>query len=161
MPTPFLLGLNLRARTAFPIIMRGVNIGLSGNAIQNVLISSGLGIQRTVLQAIIREIKGVGLKSNHLKSIPSKLNPDSSRLPEALHKIRRNYSFTFEVTAYDRNTGESVIRNTTLSTDRLHSRQAMEDAMLDILSDDANQYALEDIRVQLVSGVKAGPEGTL
>lgn len=152
--------LSRTARTAFPIIQRGVREGLSANAIQDVLSGRGLGIRRQTLLDLVRLERGVQETINVLRFIHPGSRPNPDRLPEALTKIRRSFSFNVEVRARRLDTGEPFSQFVTVSTDRLLTRQQIEAQAIRAVERSPDRYGLEAEEALVSTGVRAGPLGT-
>ena len=161
MPPPLLSTLNARQRRAFPIIQGGVARGLTGNQIGRVLRLQGLGINNVALQRIIRAERGVEIAGARLRSIPRHLTPDPRRLPDALTKLRRAFSFQVKIRGFDLSTGEDITRFVTVSLDDPLTRAEIENIGLGFIEEDMERYGLAVTDVILDRGMKAGVEGTL
>jgi len=161
MAISFLAALNKTARVAYPIVKRGVREGLSGREIAAVLKRTNLGIRTQTLFEIIRREKNILSKGAQLKFLGRNAMPNPARLPEALTVIRRRYAFILKVTGTIAQTGESLIRNITVSTDSLMTRGQLEDIGHMIMEDDAGAYPFEIDFITLQSGIKQGELGTL
>lgn len=161
MPPPLIFTLGKRARAAFPIIQRGVREGISANSIQTILRASNMGIRRQTLLDIIRAERGVISAGKDLRNIRLGFVPDPRRLPEALTKMRRSFSFTVRITGTDVSTGEALIQNISVALDKPLTRSQIESIAVDFIEADFERYGLDITEVLLVSGVKAGPDGTL
>ncbi len=160
MPPPLLSTLNARQRRAFPIIQGGVARGLTGNQIGRVLQLQGLGINNVVLQRIVRAEKGIAIAGARLRSMPRHLVPDPRRLPDALHKIRRAFSFTVEIRGFDLSTGEALEQSVTVTLDDVLTRGEIEELALGFIDAKMQHYGVAVTDVILERGVKAGVEGT-
>lgn len=161
MPPPLLSTLSPRARTAFPIIRGGVARGLSANAIQSLLRGQGLGIRRTDLLSIIRAERGIEVASSQLRTLGHNRTPDPRRLPDALTKLRRAFSFEVKISGFDLSTGEDVTRFVTVTLADPLTRAQIESLGLSFIEEDMERYGLAVTDVLLVRGMKAGVEGTL
>ena len=160
MPPPLLETLNPRQRRAFPIIQGGVARGLTGNQIGRLLRLQDLGINNVVLQRIIRAERGVEIASARLRSMPRHLAPDPRRLPDALHKILRPFSFRVKIRGFDLNTGEGAERFVNVVLDDILTRGEIENMGLGFIDIDKEGYGFAVTDVLLDRGVKAGVEGT-
>lgn len=161
MPPPLLSTLGARAREAFPIIQRGVREGLSANAILTVLRSQNLGIRRQTLLDIVRAEQGVISSGRQLRSLRRDLFPDPRRLPDALTKLRRPFSFTVRLRGFDLGTGESIDQNISVSLDNVLPRGEIESRAVNFIDADTERYGIAITDVLLLRGVKAGEQGTL
>ena len=146
---------------ALPFVDRGIAEGLSANAIGRALAAEGLGVQRSVLLRYIREARGLEARSDYFRALRTDARPDPNRLPEALTKLRRNYSTRVKVRGYDSQTGQEVTRYFTVSSDLpLTKDEAIEDILAQIEEDD-ERYPLEVEEATALRQVRAGPRGTL
>ena len=160
MPPPLLSTLNARQRRAYPIIQGGVARGLSANAIGRVLRLQDMGINNVVLQRIFRAETGVKLAGERLKNIPRHLPPDPRRLPDALTKIRRAFSFTVRIKGFDLTTGEDFLQHVSVALDDSLTRAEIENLGLSAVEKDRDRYGFAVTDILLVSGIKAGVLGT-
>ena len=120
-----------------------------------------MGIRRQTLLDIIRAERGVISAGKDLRNIRLGFVPDPRRLPEALTKMRRSFSFTVRITGTDVSTGEALIQNISVALDKPLTRSQIESIAVDFIEADFERYGLDITEVLLVSGVKAGPDGTL
>ena len=161
MPPPILSTLSAGARRAYPIIQGGVRQGLSANAIQRVLQAEGLGIRRQTLLTIIRAERGIETASIQLRTMRRDFIPDPRRLPDALTKLRRPFSFQVRIRGFDLSTGETIDRFVSVSLDDPLTRAEIENLGLSFIEEDMERYGIAVTSVLLDRGVKAGVEGTL
>jgi len=160
-PPPLLSTLPARARLAYPIIQGGVRRGLSANSIQSLLRSEGLGIRRQSLLDIIRAERGVAATSAPLQSMRRDFTPDPRRLPDALTKLRRAFSFSVKISGFDLSTGEAITRFVSVALDDPLTRSEIENIGLGFIEEDMERYGLAVTDVLIERGMKAGVEGTL
>jgi len=160
-PPPLLSTLSGRAREAYPIIKGGVGRGLTANQIQTVLRSQGLGIRRQSLLDIVRGVRGIEVAGARLRTLRRNFTPDPRRLPDALTKIRRAFSFEVRISGIDLSTGEDIVRHVSVSLDDPLTRSQIENIGLGFIEEELERYGLAVTDVLLTSGVKAGEEGTL
>jgi hypothetical protein len=156
-----LASLPASARAAYPLIQRGVREGLSSNRILEGLVKAGLGIKRQTGLDIIRAERGVQLEGGALRNLRRTAVFNPERLPEAMTKLRRKFSFQVELRGVDLNTGENTVRLVTVSTDNAMTRNDIEAHAQAFADDDQNRYGIIIESVQLVHGLKAGAAGTL
>ena len=154
-----LKGLSL---VALPIIRGGVSRGLSSRAI-NALIKTafGTGIRRQALLDIIRAEKGIERAGALLKFLPRNKLANPLRMPGALTRIRRQYSFVVRVVGQIAGTGEKIIQNITIATDTNLSRGILEDMAAATVDANQARYGFELESVMLISAIRAGKPGTL
>ena len=161
MPPPLLSTLSQRARTAFPIIRGGVARGLSANSIQSLLRAEGLGIRRTDLLSIIRAERGIEVAASRLRTMRRDRSPDPRRLPDALHKIRRAFSFDVKISGFDLETGADVTQFVNVALDDPLTRGEIENLALSLIDAQAQRYGFAVTDVIIERGLKAGVEGTV
>jgi len=158
----FLLSVISKAgRAALPIIKSGVAKGLSGNKIAGILKGQGFKIRRQSLLDIIRAERGIKTAGAALKFLGMNRFPNPLRLPPALTRIRRKYSFIVKVTTSLLATGETIEQNITISTSKLLTRGELQQRAENMITDNQERYGLEVIVSQLIEGIRAGDSGTL
>jgi hypothetical protein len=161
MPIPLLATLSATARAAYPIIKGGVARGLSANAIQGVLRAQSLGIRRQTLLDIIRAENNIERAQAALRYVGLNRIPNPNRLPQALTRLRRRYSFVVEIAGRAIETGESILQNVTVSLDTVLTRGEIERLAEEAVLSNMQTYGLEIDRATLTSGLQAGIAGTL
>jgi hypothetical protein len=156
----FLDTLSATARQAYPIIQRGVREGLSSRALDS-LIREGLGssIRRQTLLDIIRDVRNIFDVGAQLRFLNQESRPNPARLPEALTKIRREFSFTVEVRGIFGPTGLSTIQNVTITSDTLLTRREMEEAAIEAVEEGSDRYQLDIVSAIPIQGLRAGSSG--
>lgn len=158
---PLLAGVSARARLQFPIIQRAVREGLGTAQIQSLLQATALGgIRRTDLLSIVRGVRGIQTAGAQLRFLNRNTTPDPRRIPEALTKIRRAFSFTVRIRGVDVSTGESIERFVQVVLDNPVSRNTIEQLGFTFSQPEPDQYGFAVTEVLLTEGVKAGPLGT-
>ncbi len=161
MVAPFLLGLSPRARRASPIIRRGVREGISSRALTGILQRAGLGIRRQTLLDIMRLVEGEAAIGPVLSALGLNRRPNPLRLPPALTKIRRAFSFTVRALGVDVETGVSREQFVTVTSDTLLTRGEIEALAEQAIETDRDRYQLRETQFQLTGGVRAGAAGLL
>ncbi len=161
MAVPLLQTLSRIARAAWPIIQRGVREGLSANKIGAVLRTQGLGIRRQTLLQITGAERKIWTHGLSLRFLPFSATPNLRKLPVALSKIRRQYSFVVSLTGRSRLTGLPMVQNVTVSTDVGMSRQAIEAVGEEMGIAGKERYDLVLEKVLLISGLRAGAPGLI
>jgi hypothetical protein len=104
-------------------IQKGLELGLSANKIQEALGIAGLGIRRTKLLDIVRQITGIQSTRSYVKSLGNNYLPDPTRLKAAVLPISKNYSYLVEIRGIDNTTDEESIQHISIVTDSLISKQ--------------------------------------
>ena len=161
MAVPFLLKLSPRARRASPMIRRGVREGVSSRQLMGVLQKAGLGIRRQVLLDMMRMMQGEAAIGPVLSALGIGRRPNPFRLPPALTKIRRAYSFTVRVLATEPDTGIGTERFVTVTTDTVLTRGEIEELAGQAIEADTNRYPVVYTDTLLVGGLRAGAPGLL
>ena len=161
MAFPFLLGLSDRARRASPIIRRGVREGIGSRALTGILQRAGLGIRRQTLLDIMRLMEGEAAIGPVLSALGLNRRPNPLRLPPALTKIRRAFSFTVRIRGVDVDTGALSERFVTVTTDTLLTRGELEALASQAIEDDQDRYKLVVSEILLTGGVRSGVAGVL
>lgn len=130
---------------------------LSANAIINTLKGTGAAVNRQNGLAAIRELRGVIDTRPYVKSVNynAQLNPD--RLPYALTRQLRQYSYRAELTVLDQDTGEThiVVRN--LSSTELLTKQQALDALEDMIFADTSTSGVEYIDAAITEVTQQAP----
>lgn len=161
MVAPFLLRLAPRARRASPIIRRGVREGISSRALTGILQRAGLGIRRQTLLDIMRLMEGEAAIGPVLSALGLNRRPNPLRLPPALTKIRRAFSFTVRVRGVDVETGATSESFVTVTTDTLLTRGEIEALAAQAIEVDQQRYQLVVSDLLLTGGVRSGLAGVL
>lgn len=161
MVAPFLLGLSSRARRASPLIRRGVREGISSRQLTSILQKAGLGIRRQVLLDIMRLVGEEAAIGPVLSALGLNRRPNPLRLPPALTKIRRAFSFTVRVSGLDVETGVTRERFVTVTTDTLLTRGEIEALAGQAIDADRGRYPLIEVDFLLTGGLRSGVPGVL
>lgn len=161
MGLPFLLGLSSRARRASPIIRRGVREGVSSRQMTRILQKAGLGIRRQTLLDMMRMIEGEVAIGPVLSALGINRFPNPMRLPPALTKIRRAYSFTVRVRGSEIDTGAATEQFVTVTSDTLLTRGEIEALANQAIETDLDRYKLVVTDTLLTGGLRAGAPGLL
>ena len=161
MVAPFLLGLSARARRASPIIKRGVREGVSSRQLTRILQKAGLGIRRQTLLDLMRLAGEEAAIGPVLSALGVNRRPNPLRLPPAITKIRRAFSFQVRVRGSQIDTGVSTEQFVTVTSDTLLTRGEIEGLARLAIEDDLDRYKLEVSNVLLTGGTRAGAPGLL
>lgn len=161
MPIPFLHTLNLRARTAYPIIRRGVREGLSNRGIAETLRNNKLGINNSVLGEIVRREKAIIQHGQNLKFLPVNRRPNPEKLPVAITQQLREYAYTVRMRWYIEDTGELYTRHITVSSSKLLTRGEAQSIAEEMMQDNPENYPLDFLDSQLVFVQRSGEFGTI
>lgn len=160
MPLPYLMTLSSRARIAYPIIQRGVRSGISSRSIATELTAGGIGIRRSDLLGIMRREREIIQHGLNMRFLPLNRRPNPDRLPEALTRLRRRYSYVVEAFGTDLGTGQLRKQTITIASSTLLTRLAAEQLAEQYAQGQFDSGQLEVDRVQLVNVLQAGPFGT-
>jgi hypothetical protein len=156
MATSFLSTVPKSLRNVWSIVLSGVHQGLTANKIQSTLTAVGQGVRRQTLLDGIRAIKQEQLTTRNILTMKPRLLPTLKRIPEALHDIRRTYSYTFQVDSMIE--GQLSSRYVTLSTDDLLSFDDATAQMTSALEDDFFRYGRDETVSNIsLTGVKQKP----
>jgi hypothetical protein len=146
--------LSSSAARALPFIESGVSRGLSTTQIQTELSAGGIGVRRTDLLEAVRAVRGAELAADRLKSVRSDYRPDPSRLPQAVTRQLREYSFRVRVQGYNPETGNPESRYFNVSTNELMTREDIESVALGYSVDTDVYLPFEPEQVDLVSATR-------
>lgn len=160
MAAPLIAGLTRAARIAMPFIERGVREGLSSRAIESAIRAGGLSVpRRQVLLDVMRGLKGIEDSGKSLKFLRQGARPDPSRMPEALTRIRRQFSYTVEVRGTHVSTGSPFVQHVTVTSDSLLTRAEMEEAAAEAVDSSKDRYGMEIESAVPIKAIKAGTAG--
>jgi hypothetical protein len=164
-PFPFITRGILRA---LPAIERGVRQGIGANELEGILRSAGLGVRRQALQKTMNYLRESIDRVDELLKLPREILPTHDKIPVAITKIRRAYSYRVAVEATDSLTGKREERFVTVATnERISPAQAEREAANLARAEDAGEgsgLARErffDLKAATVWILRAGPEGTI
>ena len=162
MALPLISGLNLLARQALPVIQRGVGEGLSSRAISSIIKDAfGKSIRRSTLLDVIRGIKGIEKANVQLKFIRKDRLPNVDRIPEAITRIRRNFSYKVKVEGHFIDTDIAHTEYINISSDINLTIAQIEAKALEAMEAGIKRYKLIVEKLTLDEAVKAGKLGTL
>lgn len=161
MALPFLSTLTATARFAYPIIQAGVRQGLASRAVATALQEAGLGIRRAVLLDIMRRERTIVRHGLNMRFLPFNRAPNPLRLPTALTKLRRTYSYIVEAFGTDLGTGQLRKQTITIASSKLLTRGDAEALAEQYAQGQFDSGQLEVDRVQLINVMKAGELGTI
>lgn len=161
MPLPYLSTLTGTARIAYPIIQRGVRSGLASRQIAETLSNAGLGIRRATLLDIMKKEREIISHGLNMRYLPYDRAPNPDRLPPALTRLRRQYSYQVELQGRIIDTQELITRNVTVASGKLLTRREAETIAMSYALDESEQYGIEVDKVQLINVLKSGELGTI
>lgn len=160
MPIPFLATLNLTARFAYPIIQSGVRKGLSSRALSSILTGKGLGIRRSILLDIMRREKTLWEHGLNMKFLPMNRRPNPLKLPSAIHKIRRAYSYVVSYRGYNEATGDAILEQITVATSNVLTRAEAQEAAMSYIEGEPKKYPVVVTNMWIENILKSGELGT-
>jgi len=134
---------------------------LSGNAIDRVLKSQGLGIRRQTLLDLVKTERQLIAHSNNMKHLPFNRKPNPAKLPTAITRQRREYSYVVRVRGTIPGTAALREQHITISSSELLTRGEAENLAAEIGAGEYDSGQMEVDSVQLQSIQKAGFAGTL
>lgn len=142
MAISFLNTLSLSVRQAYPIIKSAVKRGLASRSIQALLTKAGLGIRRATLLDVMRlERKGFSA-ARTFRLLPENVLPRLGDIPFALTRLRREYSYIFQVQTLFENKVTS--RMMTVSTSERLTLAEAKAQIGDILEGNVDAYGKVD-----------------
>lgn len=155
MATPFLYTFGRSALAAYPFILRGTRQGLSSRAIESAIRASGLPISRgrTILP-IMRRLEQLEAAGRAIRFIPKSNTINVDRLPEAITRLRREFSYSVRVTGIDPS-GRTTSRFVTVSTDNPGLTPGeIEQLAADAVGPDGGSGPMMQVQATLQSGVR-------
>ena len=108
-----------------------------------------------------RAEKGIQRAGRALRNVALDRLPNVNRLPKAITRLRRRYSFTVQVIGRMLETGEQILQNITVATDAPRTRRELERLAEDAIERSQDRYGFEIVSSMLVGGKQAGDVGTL
>ena len=144
MAIPFLATLPATARAAYPIILSGVERGLSSRAIERTVRAAGLQISRSrSILPLRREILARQASGRNVRFIPKGNRIDVNKLPYAITRTSKNYA---HYVTYKSRSPEGVLKEMaiTISTDRDDLTPGMVEQMAHHLIERWSGYNLTD-----------------
>lgn len=153
--------LSKSARMAFPAIRAGVRQGLSIEAIGKAVRGSGLRISNEALWQGISLERKVVRYGQSLKFLRPESKPNYARLPQALTRIARQFSFQVEVRGTDLKTGELRVQQVTVSTSSELTRGEIERKAGQAVIGAEGRYGIAVDSAVITFGMQAGSEGSL
>ncbi len=144
MAIPFLATLPATARAAYPIILSGVERGLSSRAIERTVRAAGLQISRSrSILPLRREILARQASGRNVRFIPKGNRIDVNKLPYAITRTSKNYA---HYVTYKSRSPEGVLKEmaVTISTDRDDLTPGMIEQMAHHLIEQWSGYNLTD-----------------
>ena len=161
MTGPYIASLVGNARFAYPIVQRAVANNVSANATAILLTAAGTGVRRTTLLEMFRRVRNVETTGAQLQFVGLNRTPDPRRIPEALTKLRRAFSFRVRLRGTDIATGDPFERFVNVALDQPLTRAEIEQIGTSFIFADPERYQIALDEVLLVNGVKSGALGTL
>lgn len=161
MASNFLSTLPLSVRQAYPIIRSAVKEGLASRSIQTLLTKRGLGIRRQTLLDVMR-LEREGFQSAlTFRLLAPNVIPRQQDIPFAVSRLRRNYSYVFEVQTLFKN--KVTTRMMTVSTNERLTLDESKERIVDALESNIDAYGEfeEIVSITPQSIVRAGAAGVI
>jgi hypothetical protein len=118
-------------------------------------------MRRQTLLDMMRLMQGEAAIGPVLSALGINRMPNPMRLPPALTKIRRAFSFTVRVRGLETDTGVSTERFVQVTSDTLLTRGEIEALADQAIESDLDRYKLTVSEILLVGGVRSGAPGLL
>lgn len=156
MALPLIASLGSSIARALPIIEGGVARGLSSHAINDLIAETfGQGVRRTNLLTAIRAVKGIEQAGNTLKYVRKDRLPNLDKLPSAITKTLRKYSFKVKIRGIFPSTGELVTQYISVAINNPVSISQVEDIALSAIATGQSGSTVDVTDVFVVSAVKS------
>lgn len=127
---------------------------MSSTSLQRALSARGMGVRRTDLLDAIRHVRGVERRTNALASVRRDRKPDPTRIAIARTNIRRSFSFVLRARGFDMVSGELTERFVTIASDKVLSRQELEDAARDMFEEGTSNYPMDIQNITLQKALR-------
>lgn len=123
----FLKSMPRSASEAFDFIKAAHLKGISARAMEPIIRKTIVGISRTTINRVVRGIKGIKEGVADLRFLKRGAIPDPTRIKLARSDILTEYSFTLRMDGINPFSGLLETRRTQVVTDRLLSREDLEE----------------------------------
>ena len=155
MALPFLTTLSLSARTAYPFVLSGVRQGLSSRSIEKMIRGAGLPISRTrSILPMMRHLNRLEAAGRNIRNIPKANTINVGKLPEALTRLRREFSYQVRIRGVDA-FGNPIDRFLTVATDNPRlSPGDIEAAAESMVGSQGQSETVFEVAATLQSGVR-------
>lgn len=156
MAASFLSTLSRAARTAYPLLVRAAREGFSTSVTASIMEALGFRMERQTITRILRHERDVAVRGAALRFLPRGSAPDPARIPTALGRLRREFSFTMEVRGFLHETRESIRQRITISSSELLRREEMERLAIEAVASGPERYKMDVESVVPIQALRAG-----
>lgn len=156
-----LAALSRAARAAWPLIQAGVRGGIPTRQIGELLQSFSLNLRPGELSIIARAERAIQRLGADLRFLNRNQSPAIERIPEALSKIRRQFSFTVEVRGTLTATGSPFSQLVTVTSSRNLTRAEMEELAISAVASNGERYGMEVEDAVPIRALRQGELGAL
>lgn len=161
MPAPLLSLLGAAARLAYPYLRGAVRAGISSRRVIRTLQTLGLGVRRQTVLNIMRADRSIMEFGRRLRFLRMDASPSVRRIPFALTKLSRRFSFLLDVSGFDVETQEAVIKRITISSSKTLPRGVLQNTAIEIVEGGKSRYGITTTGALLVEATQAGDEGLI
>lgn len=158
MPLRYLQSLSKAERMALPAMRRAVREGVSATEALAAFRRGGGRIRDARWYEGMRRVQRELAMGSQLKFLPLNVAPDPRRLPLAMTRILREYSFFVELHGTEIATGQRAIQTITVSLDAPRKRRVIEEMALKAWETQAKKYGMRDVTAMLVHGIRRAEE---
>lgn len=159
MAGPFLSTLGRSARLFLPAARGGVSQGRSFTATIKLYRDAGNRIGNDIARQIFRAVLSHEQQAAIVQGMPRNRKIPIASLPQALTTLRRAMSFTVAVQGFLPETGKSVLRHITISTNSELTPNRILALATEIVDEGGDRYGFEVESVSLTRGERAGRGG--
>jgi hypothetical protein len=129
--------------------------------IGNVLSRFGADVKAAEIRAALEREARLAGDARRAATVTRGVLPQLSEVPRATTRMRRQFSYTFEVAYVDPASGRTVIRHVSLSTDSFLAHEAAEAEVFNEFGGDYGFNRGNVTYIKLTGVVRAGDAGTL
>lgn len=130
------------ASEALPYIVHGVQAGLSANAIGEALTNAGMGIRRTNLLTLVRNIRGGIAGAAYQRGLSADEFPNPEFFTGAESFLSKRYAYVVTVTGENVLTGATQTQGITISTDNVLTNEELDTAVADAMEAGVQTYQM-------------------
>ena len=148
-------------RAALPLIRSAVAEGYDALNTRMLLQEAGISVNARQFNSLFAGLSAERGAAQYLGSLRQEYRFNPFRLPEAVTRLRRQFSFTVRLLFEDGDTGDLFEKIVTVATDRIMTRNEIEAAAMD--SEEKAGYGRggELVNAQILEGKRSGELGTL
>jgi len=145
MALPWLLAYSTELRSVYSTLRRAVNEGIGADVVHSFLRNSGYEIPRSEVREVMGRLTYERAVGKYIDTLTDTSKPLKAYLPTSGGTMTKNYRYTLSVTGFNTRTGETATRTLSLTSQRLISKQAAVDLMVDAISErDGEPYIMVD-----------------